>query len=97
MTTEITKAQLLVHQLGRLKDKGNTYHFQVSLAKGNHVYQVLKIARLDRNILAANGIVSEYQNTHQIGNIVSVKTYEGTRDIHTLIIGNILTGIEAFL
>jgi len=96
MATEITKGQLLVLQLGRLKDKGEMKHVQVSLAKRNNVYHALEIARLARDILAANGIVSEYQSMRHMCNLESVKTYEGTHDIHTLIIGSHLTGIEAF-
>jgi glutaryl-CoA dehydrogenase len=96
MATEITKAQLLALQLGRLKDKGEMKHVQVSLAKRNNVCQALEIARLARDILAANGIVSEYQSMRHMCNLESVKTYEGTHDIHTLIIGSYLTGIEAF-
>lgn len=96
MATEITKGQLMVYQLGRLKDQGNMHHVQVSMAKRNNVSEALKIARLARDILAANGIVSEYQTMRHMCNLESVKTYEGTHDIHTLIIGNYLTGIEAF-
>jgi len=96
MATEFTKGQLLALQLGRLKDKGEMKHVQVSLAKRNNVYQALEIARLARDILAANGIVSEYQSMRHMCNLESVKTYEGTHDIHTLIIGSYLTGIEAF-
>jgi glutaryl-CoA dehydrogenase len=96
MASEITKGQLLVLQLGRLKDKGNMKHVQVSLAKRNNVYYALETARLARDILAANGIVSEYQSMRHMCNLESVKTYEGTHDIHTLIIGSHLTGIEAF-
>jgi glutaryl-CoA dehydrogenase len=96
MATEITKGQLLALQLGRLKDKGEMKHVQVSLAKRNNVYHALEIARLARDILAANGIVSEYQAMRHLCNLESVKTYEGTHDIHTLIIGSYLTGIEAF-
>lgn len=96
MATEITKGQLLVLQLGRLKDEGKMHHVQVSLAKRNNVYQALEIARQARDILAANGIVSEYQTMRHMCNLESVKTYEGTHDIHTLIIGSHLTGIEAF-
>lgn len=96
MATEITKGQLLVLQLGRLKDEGKMHHVQVSLAKRNNVHQALEIARQARDILAANGIVSEYQTMRHMCNLESVKTYEGTHDIHTLIIGSYLTGIEAF-
>ncbi|MBN2364855.1 MAG: acyl-CoA dehydrogenase [Calditrichaeota bacterium] len=96
MANEITKGQLLVLQLGRLKDQDKMHHVQVSLAKRNNVYYALEISRLARDILAANGIVSEYQTMRHMCNLESVKTYEGTHDIHTLIIGNHLTGIEAF-
>jgi len=96
MANEITKGQLLVLQLGRLKDAKQINHVQVSLAKRNNVYHALEIARKARDILAANGIVSEYQTMRHMNNLESVKTYEGTHDIHTLIIGNHLTGIEAF-
>ncbi len=96
MATEITKAQLLVLQLGRLKDGGKMKHVQVSLAKRNNVSHALDIARMARDILAASGIVSEYQSMRHMCNLESVKTYEGTHDIHTLIIGSHLTGIEAF-
>ena len=96
MATEITKAQLLVHQLGRLKDNGQINYVQVSLAKRNNVHQALEIARLARDILAANGIVAEYQTMRHMCNLESVKTYEGTHDIHTLIIGEHLTGIAAY-
>jgi glutaryl-CoA dehydrogenase len=96
MATEITKGQLMVVQLGRLKDDKKMNHVQVSMAKRNNVYQALEIARKARDILAANGIVSEYQTMRHMNNLESVKTYEGTHDIHTLIIGNSITGIEAF-
>jgi glutaryl-CoA dehydrogenase len=96
MATEITKGQLMVLQLGRLKDDKKLNHVQVSMAKRNNVYQALEVARKARDILAANGIVSEYQTMRHMNNLESVKTYEGTHDIHTLIIGNHLTGIEAF-
>jgi glutaryl-CoA dehydrogenase len=97
MATEITKGQFLVLQLGRLKDSGKMNHVQVSMAKRDNVFQALQISRLAREILAANGIVSEYQSMRHMCNLESVKTYEGTHDIHTLIIGNYLTGIEAFV
>lgn len=97
MANEITKAQLLTLQLGRLKDSQKMNHVQVSLAKRNNVFEALRIARLARDILAANGISSEYQTMRHMCNLESVKTYEGTHDIHTLIIGNYLTGMEAFI
>ena len=97
MATEITKGHLLVLQLGRLKDQNKMNFAQVSLSKRNNVYHALEIARLARDILAANGIVSEYQTMRHMCNLESVKTYEGTHDIHTLIIGSHLTGIEAYV
>ncbi len=97
MLNEITKGQLLALQLGRLKDRGKMHFAQVSLAKRNNVYQALEIARLARDILAANGISSEYQSMRHMCNLESVKTYEGTHDIHTLIVGEKITGISAFV
>jgi glutaryl-CoA dehydrogenase len=96
MLTEITKAQLLCLQLGRLKDQGKMKHTQVSMAKRNNVYQALEIARVARDILGANGIIDEYQTIRHMCNLESVKTYEGTHDIHALIIGEDITGISAF-
>jgi len=96
MLTEITKAQLLCLQLGRLKDQDRANHAQVSLAKRNNVYHVLEIARMAWDVLAANGIVDEYPVIRHMGNLESVKTYEGTHDIQTLIVGENITGIAAF-
>lgn len=96
MITEITKMQLLCVQLGRLKDQNKVKFTQVSMAKRNNVYHALEIARLARDILGANGIVSEYQSMRHMCNLESVKTYEGTHDIHTLIIGEDITGIPAY-
>ncbi len=96
MITEITKAQLLCAQLGRLKDKGNARHTQVSLAKRNNVEIALNIARLARDILGANGILDEYPVMRHMANLETVKTYEGTHDIHMLIIGEDITGIPAY-
>jgi glutaryl-CoA dehydrogenase len=95
MLTEITKAQLLCLQLGRLKDAGRLRHTQVSLAKRNNVAIALDIARLARDILGAYGIVDEYPVMRHLLNLETVKTYEGTHDIHTLIIGRDITGISA--
>ncbi|HWP82300.1 MAG TPA: acyl-CoA dehydrogenase family protein [Bacteroidota bacterium] len=97
MLTEITKAQLLCLQLGRLKDQGKAKHTQISLAKRNNVYEALEIARLARDILGANGILDEYPIMRHMANLETVKTYEGTHDIHTLIIGEDITGISAFV
>jgi glutaryl-CoA dehydrogenase len=96
MLTEITKAQLLVHRLGQLKDEGNLRFDQVSLAKRNNVKVALDIARLARDILGANGILSEYPVFRHMANLESVYTYEGTHDIHTLILGQSITGIPAY-
>lgn len=96
MLTEITKAQLLNIQLGRLKDAGRARHTQVSMAKMNNVAEALKIARTARNILGANGITLDYHVIRHMLNLESVYTYEGTHDIHTLIIGCDITGHNAF-
>ncbi len=95
MITEITKAQLLAHRLGRLKDEGRVRAQQVSLAKRNNVGQALHVARLARDILGANGIVNEYPVIRHMLNLETVNTYEGTYDMHTLIVGRDLTGLDA--
>ena len=96
MLTEITKAQLLCLQLGRLKDQKKLRFQQVSLAKRNNVAIALDIARCAREILGANGILDEYPVMRHAANLESVKTYEGTHEMHTLIIGEDITGIAAF-
>ncbi len=96
MVTEITKAQLLNLQLGRLKDKGLLKHTQVSLAKRNNCEIALDIARQSRQILGANGILDEYPVMRHAANLESVITYEGTHEMHTLISGEDITGIPAF-
>ena len=96
MITEITKAQLLCLQLGRLKDAGKANHAQISLAKRNNVAIALDIARLARDILGASGIVDDYPIMRHLMNLESVKTYEGTHDIHTLVVGEAITGLSAF-
>jgi glutaryl-CoA dehydrogenase len=96
MLTEITKAQLLALQLGRLKEAGTLRPQHVSLAKRNNVYWALEIARMARDVLGANGITDEYQCGRHMCNLESVYTYEGTHDIHTLILGEDITGIAAF-
>jgi glutaryl-CoA dehydrogenase len=96
MITEITKAQLLVHQVGRLKDTDKVQHQHISMAKRNNVWMALECARLARDILGANGIADDYPIMRHMMNLESVKTYEGTHDIHTLIIGANVTGIDAF-
>src|SRR3954447_22533637 len=96
MITEITKAQLLVLQVGRLKDENKVQHQHISMAKRNNVWMALECARLSRDILGANGVADEYPIMRLMMNLESVKTYEGTHDIHTLIIGQSVTGIDAF-
>jgi glutaryl-CoA dehydrogenase len=96
MISEITKAQLLVLQVGRLKDQEKVQHQHISMAKRNNVWMALECARLSRDILGANGVADEYPIMRHMMNLESVKTYEGTHDIHTLIIGQNVTGIDAF-
>ena len=96
MLTEITKAQLLVLQLGRLKDAGKMRPQQVSLAKRNNVSVACDIAREARRLLGGNGILVEYQSMRHMANLESVYTYEGTHDIHGLILGQDITGLAAF-
>jgi len=96
MATELVKAQLLALQLGRLKDEGLLHPVQVSVAKRNNVREALKTAREARSILGANGITLEYPISRHMNNLESVYTYEGTDDIHTLIIGQAITGLNAF-
>jgi len=96
MLTEITKAQLLCLQLGRLKDLGTMTPQQVSLAKRNNVSMATDVAREARRLLGANGILAEYQAMRHLANLESVYTYEGTHDVHTLVLGQEITGISAF-
>jgi glutaryl-CoA dehydrogenase len=96
MLSEITKGQLLALQLGRLKEAGKLHFAQTSLAKRNNVAIALDCARLAREILGANGISLEYAVMRHMCNLETLKTYEGTHDIHTLILGHAITGLEAF-
>jgi glutaryl-CoA dehydrogenase len=96
MINEITKGQLLVLQVGRLKDAGKVKHQHISMAKRNNVWMALECARMARDILGANGIADDYPIMRHMMNLESVKTYEGTHDVHTLIIGTSITGIDAF-
>jgi len=96
MLTEITKAQLLNIQLGRMKDADTLKPTHVSLAKRNNCEKALDIARVAREILGANGILDEYPVMRHSANLESVKTYEGTHEMHTLIIGEDITGFAAF-
>ncbi len=96
MASEISKAQLLSLQVGRLKDAGTAGHQHISMAKRNNVWMALECARLARDILGANGVTEDYPIMRHSMNLESVKTYEGTHDIHTLILGQNLTGIGAY-
>ncbi len=96
MFTEITKGQLLALRLGRLKDKDQALPQQISMAKMNNVALALDCARVTRDILGASGITHEYQAGRHILNLESVNTYEGTEDIHRLILGQHITGIAAY-
>lgn len=97
MATELTLAQLLCLQLGRLKDENKLKPAQVSMAKRNNVRKALEIARTARTILGANGISGEYQSMRHMCNLETVDTYEGTYEIHTLVLGDELTGIPAYM
>jgi glutaryl-CoA dehydrogenase len=96
MLTEITKAQLLCYRLGQLKDQGVVRHTQISLAKRNNCRMALEIARTARDLLGANGITLDYQAIRHMTNLETVYTYEGTDHIHTLILGQDITGVGAF-
>jgi len=96
MISEITKAQLLAIQVGRLKDAGKVKPYHISMLKRNNVWMALECARMGRDILGGNGIADEYPIFRHMANLESVKTYEGTHDIHTLIIGEHITGIAAY-
>ncbi|NNL65042.1 MAG: acyl-CoA dehydrogenase [Myxococcales bacterium] len=95
MLTEITKGQLLALRIGRLKDAGKLEHAMVSLAKRNNVDAALRIAREARDLLGANGIVDDYAAMRHMVNLETVRTYEGTHDVHTLILGEHITGLRA--
>jgi glutaryl-CoA dehydrogenase len=94
--TEITKMQLMNLRLGRLKETGEASPVHVSMAKRNACHHALEIARTCRDMLGANGITAEYQVMRHMCNLESVNTYEGTHDIHTLIVGHAITGLDAF-
>jgi glutaryl-CoA dehydrogenase len=97
MITEISKAQLLALHVGRLKDQNRLHHTHVSMLKMNNVWMALETARKARDILGANGIVDDYCVMRHMNNLESVYTYEGTHDIHRLIIGESITGIPAYV
>ncbi|MGA9525037.1 MAG: acyl-CoA dehydrogenase family protein [Myxococcaceae bacterium] len=96
MLQEIVKAQLLGHRLMRLKDEGKATPVMVSMAKRNNVKSALEIARVARSIFGANGITVEYPAVRHMLNLESVLTYEGTHEVHTLVLGKAITGIDAF-
>jgi glutaryl-CoA dehydrogenase len=96
MIGEISKAQLLALHVGRMKDVGKISFEHISLAKKNNVWMALECARMARDVLGANGITDDYPVMRHMMNLESVKTYEGTHDIHTLIIGQSITGIGAY-
>ena len=96
MLNEITKAQMMCYHMGRMKDKGTMKHTHVSMAKRNNCEMALTVCRMAREILGANGILDEYPIMRHANNLESVKTYEGTHEMHTLIIGEDITGIPAF-
>src|SRR5205809_2655499 len=96
MATELSKAQLLNLRLGRLKEQNRASSVMVSMGKRTGCYVARECAKLGREILGANGITDEYQVGRHLCNIESVYTYEGTHDVHTLIVGQDLTGIAAY-
>jgi glutaryl-CoA dehydrogenase len=96
MISEITKAQLLALQVGRLKDAGKAGHQHISMIKRNNVWMALECARMARDILGGNGIADDYPVMRHMMNLETVKTYEGTHDIHALILGENITGVSAF-
>jgi glutaryl-CoA dehydrogenase len=97
MITEIVKGQLLALHVARLKDQGKVDHTHISMLKMNNVGIALDIARKARDILGANGIVDDYCIMRHMNNLESVFTYEGTNDIHKLVIGEKITGIAAYV
>jgi glutaryl-CoA dehydrogenase len=96
MLTDITAMQLLVYRLGELKDSGQLHPSMISLAKRHNSGKALEIARIARDMLGGNGITGEYRVIHHMVNLESVNTYEGTYDIHGLILGRDITGIQSF-
>ena len=96
MLTQITEGQLLVYRLGRLKDEGKMTFQQVSLAKRKNCVMARDIARISREILGANGITEDFSPMRHMANIESVYTYEGTHEMHTLILGEAITAMAAY-
>src|SRR5258706_2193439 len=97
MITEIVKGQLLALHVGRMKDRDKSHPSHICMLKMNNVNIVLETARKAREILGANGIVDDYCIMRHMNNLASVSTYDGTSDIHKLVIGERITGIAAFL
>ncbi len=95
MVVEITKAQLLTHHLGRLLDQNRASHSQISLAKLNNVREAMKIARMARDILGARGILADHHVIRHLCDLEAISTLEGTESMHTLILGQDITGISA--
>jgi glutaryl-CoA dehydrogenase len=95
MLTGITQGQLLALRVGRLKDEGRLHHALVSMAKRQNVDMALRVARDARDLLGANGIVDDYQAMRHVVNLETVRTYEGTHDVHTLILDEHITGLRA--
>jgi glutaryl-CoA dehydrogenase len=96
MLIEITKAQLLNYHLGRMLDENRVVHAQISLAKLNNVRQAMNVARMARDILGARGILAEHQVIRHLCDLEAQSTLEGTENIHTLILGQDVTGVPAF-
>jgi glutaryl-CoA dehydrogenase len=97
MLTEITSMQMLAWRLGQLFDEGKIHPSMISLAKRNNAGKALDIARVSRDMHGGNGITGEYRVIHHMVNLESVNTYEGTYDIHGLILGREITGIQSFV
>ena len=96
MATEISKAQLLAHHIAKLKSQGRLHHSQISMLKRNNAWMALEVARRCRDLLGANGITDDYPIFRHMANLETVKTYEGTDNIHALVIGERLTGVSAY-
>jgi glutaryl-CoA dehydrogenase len=96
MITEITKGQLLAYHVAKLKDSGKADPAHISMLKRNNVGMALECARMSRDLLGANGIMDEYPIMRHMCNLETVKTYEGTDHIHTLVIGERVTGVPAY-
>ena len=96
MITEISKGQLLALHCGRLKDAGKLEPAHISMLKGSNVAMALDVARTARDLLGGNGIIDDYPMMRHMCNLESVKTYEGTDHIHTLVIGERVTGVQAY-